>query len=129
MASLEKIFEVRGSLIRNDFYVIANDSEEEIFYIDPLTQVYDENNKKLEFPKVVPIGFLRHFFFFYICPYCREIHVDSTTNLNVDNKIIDTKCSDLNKNTIRIQMELLRVEKGQYIGKKDEYEFMERFEK
>lgn len=124
MAQLKDIYEVNGNIVRNNFYTLEGKGKE--FYIDPLTERYDEELKPLEHPVITPIGFLGGTHLFYICPFCQEIHIESTTNLNVDNKVLTIPCEQ--HTGVKIQMNMLKADKPDYIGFESDWEFMQRFE-
>lgn len=115
MAKLEKLLSMKFNLL-SEIEVFRKGTDEE-FYVDPRTvRAMIGSNQP---PKVKMIA-ENEKFFWYVCPFCQQIHIESKRCLNVDQKIIRANC----KHRSSIFMDLIIDEvKCDIVGVVNGFEF------
>lgn len=107
--------------------MVYNKGTENEYYIDLRTT---KNEKGIAVVKPIADN---EKYFWYVCPYCQEIHIESKRCLNINNKILWTNC----KYRHRILQYILIDSNFEPIAKKEpldselerEYNFMQEFER
>lgn len=93
------------------------------FYTDPRTVL-----KLNELPRVKPIA-ESLLYIYYVCPYCRRIHIESKRYMNVLNRMIETRCKHEVKHIIiDWKVEPIAHEEAFPEELTKEWEFMKQFE-
>lgn len=93
------------------------------FYTDPRTVM-----KLNELPRVKPFA-ESVLYIYYVCPYCRRIHIESKRFMNVLNRRVETRCK-LETNYIIIDWKIEAIAHEEAFPEEltREWEFMKQFE-
>lgn len=125
---LENLISMSDEITYKDF-LIGNAGMPEEFYIDERT------SKVLNgIPKVYPIA-KNAKFFWYVCPFCQRIHIESKRILNLNNRVIWGNCPYRQRLNQYIQIQVQMPADEEFGGQEDvdsimeaEWRYMEAYE-
>ncbi len=114
---LENLIAMSDEITYKDFLIGRAGTPEE-FYIDERTS---EANG---IPEVFPIA-ENSKFFWYVCPFCQRIHIESKRTLNLNNRVIWGNCPYRGRLNQYIQMRMQMPLDEEFGGQEDVDSIME----